>query len=183
MATRKKAVVEVEVIKAPTVPLTPKEIATKMREKFIVAATEVANDAVAGQVAESIIADLNAQKREVTLKLLGLDDRWGKWDVDHCNGRNSPITQYLAAGAEKAIKEWVNEAVVEVLTEERKRDIKSTAKAALKREIDTIVEQQTKGYCMKERAETIINALLERAANEVRDELGLNLKAGVGEDD
>jgi len=36
---------------------------------------------------------------------------------------------------------------------------------------------------LKERAETIINALLERAANEVRDELGLNLKAGVGEDD
>jgi len=178
MATRKKAV---EVIKAPIVPLTPKEIATKMREKFIVAATEVANDAVADQMAERIIADLNVQKREVTLKLLGLDDRWGKWDVDHCNGRNSPITQYLAENAEKQIKEWVNEAVAEVLTAERKLKIKNAAKAAIQREIDTIVEQQTKGYYLRERAEGIINALLERAAHEVRVELGLT--QGVGKDD
>jgi len=181
MATRKKAVAVAEVAKEPTVPLTPKEIATKMREKFIVAATEVANDAVADQVAEKIIADLNVQKREVTLKLLGLDDRWGKWDVDHCNGRSSPITQYLAAGAEKAIKEWVNEAVAEVLTEERRLKIKNTAKAALKREVDTIVERQTNSYYLKERAEPIINALLERAAYEVRVELGLI--QGAGKDD
>jgi hypothetical protein len=175
MATTKKTT-EAPV---PVTPMTPKEIADKLRAKFIVAATEVANDAVADQVAESIISDLNVQKREVTLKLLGLDNRWGKWEVDHCNGRSSPITQYLAAGAEEQVKAWVNEVVIEVLTEERKKKIQDAAKAALKREIDTLVEKQTKGYYLEERAETLVNALLERAANEVRDELGLEFKVGV----
>lgn len=173
MATRKKVEAVAEVVKEPTVPLTPREIADKMRAKFIVAATDVANDMVADQIAESIISDLNAQKREVTLKLLGLDNRWGKWDVDHCNGRNSPITQYLADAANEQIKAWVNEAVAEVLTEERKKKIQNTAKRAMQVQVEVMIETHTKGYPLRERAEHVVKALMDKAANEVRVELGL----------
>lgn len=173
MATRKKVEAVAEVVKEPTIPLTPREIADKMRAKFIVAATDVANDMVADQVAESIISDLNAQKREVTLKLLGLDNRWGKWDVDHCNGRSSPITAYLAESAQEVIKAWVNEAVVEVLTEERKKKIQNAAKRAMQVQVEVMIETHTKGYHLRERAEHVVKALMDKAANEVRVELGL----------
>lgn len=173
MATRKKVEAVVEVVKEPTVPLTPREIADKMRAKFIVAATDVANDMVVDQVAESIISDLNTQKREVTLKLLGLDNRWGKWELDHCNGRESPITKYLAESAEATIKAWVNEAVAEVLTEERKKKIQNTAKRAMQIEVEMMIETYTKGYRLREKAEHVVKALVDKAADEVRVELGL----------
>lgn len=173
MATRKKVEAVAEVVKEPTIPLTPREIADKMRAKFIVAATDVANDMVADQVAESIISDLNAQKREVTLKLLGLDNRWGKWEVDHCNGRKSPITDYLADAAAEQIKAWVNEAVAEVLTEERKKKIQNTAKRAIQVEVEAMIEKHGTGYYLQERAEHVVKALMDKAANEVRVELGL----------
>ena len=175
MATRKKADAVAE---APTVPMSIKEFAAKMREKSIVAATEVANDTQADQVAESLIKDLNAQKREVTLKLLGLDNRWGRWEVDHCNGRQSPITEYLARGVQEEVMKWVNEAVIEVLTEERKLKIKNTAKAAIRKEIEDQVVNKTASYRLKEFVEPIIKSMMEQSADEVREELGLETKVG-----
>ncbi len=172
MATRKKTT-EAPV---PVTPMTPKEIADKLRAKFIVAATTVANDAVADQVAESIIADLNAQKRAVTLSLLGLTDKWGKWEIE---SRDSPITKHLAEGAKTAVNQWINEAVVEVLTEERKVKIKNTVKNAIKAHIEGIVKDSVHDYSIRKKAETLVETMLQRAADEVRDELGLEFKVGV----
>ena len=178
MATRKK-VEAVAVPKAPVVLLTPKEIAEKMRVKFIEAASATANDAVADQVVESIVADLNKQKRDVTLRLLGLENKWGdKWEVDHCNGRESQITKYLTAGATGVIKAWVNDAVKEVLTTELQTKVMRDAKSAIKKELDDLVRNTTSGYYFKQRAEPMFNDLMQKAADEVREELGLPKHTG-----
>ena len=161
---------------APVTPMTPKEIADKLRAKFIVAATAVANDAVADQVAESIIADLNAQKRAVTLSLLGLTDKWGKWEVE---SRESPITKHLAEAAKATVMQWVNDAVVEVLTEERKVKVKNTVKNAIKAHIEGIVKDHVHDYTIRKKAEGLVDTMLQKAADEVRDELGLEFKVGV----
>jgi uncharacterized membrane-anchored protein YjiN (DUF445 family) len=170
MATRKKTT------EAPVTPMTPKEIADKLRAKFIVAATAVANDAVADQVAESIIADLNAQKRAVTLSLLGLTDKWGKYEVE---SRESPITKHLTEAARATVMQWVNDAVVEVLTEERKVKVKNTVKNALKARIEGIVKDNVHDYNIQKKAEAMVETMLQKAADEVRDELGLEFKVGV----
>ena len=161
---------------APVTPMTPKEIADKLRAKFIVAATAVANDAVADQVAESIIADLNAQKRAVTLSLLGLTDKWGRWEVE---GRDSPITKYLAEAAKATVMQWVNDVVVEVLTEERKMKVKNAARDALKKHVEGMVKDITQDYTLRQKAEVMVEAMMQKAADEVRGELGLEFKVGV----
>ena len=161
---------------APVTPMTPKEIADKLRAKFIVAATAVANDAVADQVAESIIADLNAQKRAVTLSLLGLTDKWGRWEVE---GRDSPITKYLAEAAKATVMQWVNDVVVEVLTEERKMKVKNAARDALKKYVEGMVKDITQDYTLRQKAEVMVEAMMQKAADEVRGELGLEFKVGV----
>lgn len=177
MATRKKAEV-VAVPKAPVVLLTPKEIAEKMRAKFIEAASATANDVVADQVVESITDDLNKQKREVTLRLLGLDNRWGKWEVDHCNGRESPITKYLTAQAANVIAAWVNDAVKEVLTTEMQAKIMRDAKGAIRKELNDLVQNATAGYHLNQRAKPFLDDLMQKAADEVREELGLPKHTG-----
>ena len=161
---------------APVTPMTPKEIADKLRAKFIVAATAVANDAVADQVAESIIADLNAQKRAVTLNLLGLSDKWGKWEVEN---RDSPITKCLAEAAKATVMQWVNDVVVEVLTEERKMKAKNAARDALKKHVEGMIKDITQDYTLRQKAEVMVEAMMQKAADEVRDELGLEFRVGV----
>ena len=161
---------------APVTPMTPKEIADKLRAKFIVAATAVANDAVADQVAESIIADLNAQKRAVTLNLLGLSDKWGRWEVEN---RESPVTKHLAGVAQAAITQWVNDVVVEVLTEERKMKVKNAARDALKKHVEGMIKDITQDYTLRQKAEVMVEAMMQKAADEVRGELGLEFRVGV----
>lgn len=173
MATRKKVEAVVKEPTPPIAPMTPAEIAAVLKAKFVQAVTEVANDAHAESVTEQIINDLNVQKRQVTLKLLGLEDRWGKWEVDHCNGRESPITKYLAKGAEETIKKWVNEAVAEVLTTELKNKIMQDAKKAVHREVQNIVRNKTSDYTLRQMADPIIEGWFNKAADEVRRELGV----------
>lgn len=174
MATKKVTQAEAEA-------MTPRQIAAMLKQKFVQAATEVANDAHAESVTASIISDLNAQKRVVTLKLLGLDDKWGDWEVDHCNGRNSPVTEYLAQGAKEEIKKWVNDAVKEVLTTELKSKVMLDAKKAIKKEVDGIIASNLNGYNLREYAKPVIDSWLEQAANEVRKELGI--RPSTGEDE
>lgn len=182
MATRKKAVTPKVAVKEPIPPMTAAEMAAVLKGKFVQAVTEVANDAHAESVTEQIIIDLNKQKRAVTLKLLGLEDRWGKWEVDHCNGRESPITNYLAQGAKETIKQWVNEAVAEVLTTELKTKIMNDAKKAIHKEVQSLVYNATGNYNMHKMAEPVIKAWFEKAADEVRRELGVEQRYVKDED-
>lgn len=171
MTTRKKAITPKVNESQP--PMTPAEIAAVLKAKFVQAVSDVANDAHAESVTEQIIHDLNAQKRQVTLKLLGLEDKWGKWEVDHCNGRESPITQYLADGAKETIKAWVNEAVAEVLTTELKSKIMNDAKKAIHREVQDLVRNASSRYSLNHMADPIVQELFTQAADEVRVELGI----------
>lgn len=173
MVTRKKAVA-VTMTEEPTElrKATVKEIADKLKDAFTVVAAERADRTEAEAVVGEIIRDLEVQKREVTMKLLGLDNRWGKWEVDHCNGRTSPITEYLASEGCDLIKAWVNEAVKEVFTTAYKDRFMKDCKSALLRDLKNI-----SGYKIREYTESTVSeirmALMEDAAKELRAELGL----------
>jgi hypothetical protein len=174
MATRKKAVPAatteepVELRKA-----TVKEIADKLKDAFVEVANERADRTEASAVVGEIIRDLEAQKREVTMKLLGLDNRWGKWEVDHCNGRESPITDYIASEGREMVKAWVNEAIKEVFTADAKDKFMKNCKVAITNELMDV----TGSYKMREYTHSLISdirmALVKEAANELRAELGL----------
>ena len=56
------------------------------------------------------IAQLNKERREIVVKLLGFDDSWGKLEVDHCNGRDreSIVGKYLRGQARVAVQAWMD---------------------------------------------------------------------------
>lgn len=51
---------------------------------------------------------LDKHRNEIIHKLLGFNDRWGQWEVDHCNGRagNSAAGDFLRRHAQDKIEAW-----------------------------------------------------------------------------
>jgi|WetSurSiteA1Bulk_404760.scaffolds.fasta_scaffold11078_8 hypothetical protein len=62
---------------------------------------------------EHVYKVLDAQLQTIILKVLGLNDHWGKWEVDHCNGRsgNSTIGDYIKETAKDHVASWVKKAI------------------------------------------------------------------------
>ena len=52
---------------------------------------------------------LDKNSETITMKLLGFNDSWGKWELDHCNGRSgeSAAGDYLKKVKQAAIQEWM----------------------------------------------------------------------------
>lgn len=68
--------------------------------------------------------------KENVLKLAGFDNHWGHgWEVDHCNGRNSMISQYISSKVQQMITAEIDKIItpadIQVM-------IKDTKKAVLK---------------------------------------------------
>ena len=64
------------------------------------------------------------------LKLAGFDNHWGNgWEVDHCNGRSSMMTQYLSSKVQSMITQEINTLITQ---EDLAKILKDTKKACLK---------------------------------------------------
>ena len=152
---------------------TVQEIAEGLKTRFIECAAAAANEADVNQVMNAVIKDLNAAKREVTLKMMGLDNRWGNWEVDRSNGRNSPIVQYLNEECDQMIGEWVRTAVKEVLTEELRGKMKKEIDAAFRNAL-----RDAAGYRLRSKiddhVESFVSDIIKDAVDELREELQLN---------
>lgn len=60
-------------------------------------------------IKKKVVDLLNKNSEEITLKLLGFNNRYGKWELDHCNGRSgtSAAGDYLTTMQQTAIQEWL----------------------------------------------------------------------------
>lgn len=52
---------------------------------------------------------LDNNSQEVTLKLLGFKNNWGRWELDHCNGRSgeSAAGDFIRNTQSEAVNEWL----------------------------------------------------------------------------
>ena len=149
---------------------TMQDIAAQLRDKFIEAAGKTANDVDMSAVTMEVVRDLNASKREVTLKLLGLDNRWGKWEVDHCNGRKSPVGELIDDACTELITQWVNDTIEEVLTTEMRLKTKKHIKDAFLKEI-----ADRNSYKTRELISNYANSFVATIVKEVKDEFEIEL--------
>jgi hypothetical protein len=52
---------------------------------------------------------LDRRLEQVVAGLVGFEDYWGRWEVDHCNGRQSLATDWLREKASEGAKKWIAE--------------------------------------------------------------------------
>lgn len=102
---------------------------------------------------------IDSQLRRIVSCALGLDDRWGRVEVDHCNGRATEIANRLGQRAmtviESKFNEWANSLETDTVALEN-------AKIAMKKEYD---EQ------LRDKLRTRIREWAQRAATSECDRL------------
>lgn len=137
-----------------------------IREKITAAITEQMNTMDPREMTSAIIADIQKQKAAVVWKVLGMEDRFGgRWEVDHCNGRTSPMTEHIASQCSAEITAYMVEATKEVL-EARRGVLKPKIKAALEQEID----RQTRNAMdrnIREVAASYVNEIIAEVKSEI----------------
>ena len=131
-----------------------------MHERFF-AAFEKANEAFTpDSLATEISTMLTKERREIVLKLLGFDGRFGKLEVDHCNGRDreSIVGRYLRGQAEPIVTAWMEKEIRPIFeAKARERLANAEVRKAVEKDF---VERFT--YCLREN----ISREAERLAKE-----------------
>ena len=74
---------------------------------------------------------LDANSKEITMKLLGFDNRWNEWELDHCNNRsgNSAAGDFIRSTQAEAIKEWLAQVSMPTLDTKTKNKLIKQAQA------------------------------------------------------
>lgn len=70
---------------------------------------------------------LTKRSEEIVLKLLGFDNHWGRWEVDHCNGRGgeSAMGDYLRSTQKAAIEQWLRNVELPAIPAQATKKMKS----------------------------------------------------------
>ena len=106
------------------------------------------------KIKKNVTEQLNRASQEITMKLLGFNNRWDKWELDHCNGRSgeSSAGDYLRNVQASAIKEWLGDLCM------------PTLKPALKAKLEKEMQQQYEELLyrsVRKKAETMANSHLD----------------------
>ena len=103
---------------------------------------------------------LDNNSKEITLKLLGFDNKWGSWELDHCNGRSgeSVAGDYLRKVQNQAIDDWLKQVKLPVLNK--------TLSTQMQKHLEVQYDQYLKQY-LRDYAQTQAS----KDAKEIIDEL------------
>ena len=72
-------------------------------------------------IQRQIVDELTKERRNLALKMLGFDDRWGKLEIDHTNGRKTVASDFIDQNVGPAVEKWVDECLRPAI-EARSRD-------------------------------------------------------------
>ena len=63
------------------------------------------------EIKRDLFARMDKAQQQILLKLLGFNNSWGNWELDHCNGRsgNSAAGDYLRKQQAENIKAWLDQ--------------------------------------------------------------------------
>lgn len=91
------------------------------------------------KLSASVKAMLDKESQQITLKLMGFDEGYGGWSLDHCNGRagNSTAGDYLRNAQGEAIKQWLSTVSMPVLNEELKASLQKEAQRSYDQHLAT----------------------------------------------
>lgn len=112
-------------------------------------------------IQKEVFDRLNSAKNEVAPKLLGFENRWGKWEIDNCNGRKdrSHLGAYLNEHTEKGITDFF-----ESLDLTKVKSFSEKEKASLRAEYRADLLHQVKRK-MHHRVEQDAEALLDQISS------------------
>ena len=125
----------------------------------------------AESIQREIISELTKERRTLALKMLGFDDRWGKLEVDRCNGRESVASEFVKSNVGPAIQKWTDECLRPAI-EARGRDKLNNATV-----MKTVMKDFDNQFMYAARQQ--MERLAAQAGKEFADALANQIKAGM----
>jgi hypothetical protein len=100
---------------------------------------------------------LDENQKKIVLTLLGFENRWGGWEIDHCNGRagQTPVGEYIKVTHEAAIKEWLEQVKLPPMPASAKKEIEAEMRRTYTNEVREYMRKR-----VIERAQADVDALL-----------------------
>ena len=122
-------------------------------------------------IQRQIVNDLTKERRNLALKMLGFNDRWGEIEIDHANGRKTVASDFIDQNVGPAVKKWVDECLRPAI-EARGRDKLNNA---------SVMNAVTKDFDRQfmYAAHRQMERLAEQAGKEFADALADRIKAGM----
>lgn len=94
---------------------------------------------------------LDSQRDDIVCKLVGFDNRWGSrgWEIDHCNGRQSAVLDFIRENAKAGIYNWIKAKVGDI------HEVKLTKSAiqSIEKEYQEMLVRHMREYARKLAAE------------------------------
>ena len=118
---------------------------------------------------------LNESSEEILRKLLGFNkDSWGKWSLDHCNGRhgNSAAGDYIRKHQAAAVDAWLSQVDLPKLTLQMKKSMEEHAQNAFTRAFNKQLREKVETFAQKQ-ADEFFNTLVESQSKQVEQQLKL----------
>ena len=149
--------------------------ATKLRdslvEQFFIAFGNAGVKFDAEGIQRQIVDGLTKERRNLALKMLGFDDRWGKLEVDRCNSRTSVASEFIKSQVGPAVERWADECLRPMLEERGRAKLHDAAvmKAVMKDFDNQFM------YAARQQMEH----LAAQAGKEFADALANQIKAGM----
>jgi hypothetical protein len=109
-------------------------------------------------IAGEIKSLLDSKLEEVTMKLLGFNNRYGEWEIDHCNGRfgDSAAGDWLRDKAGDAVNAWLTKQAGNL------PELPKTAIKSLRENYLSVLENQLR-VKLTEKAKADSDAILKSA--------------------
>ena len=149
---------------------------TKLRdrlvEQFFVAFGNAGVKFDAEGIQRQIIDELTKERRNLALKMLGFEDRWGKIEVDHTNGRKTVAGEFINQNVGPAVEKWVDECLRPAI-EARGRD--KLNDAAVMNAVTKDFDQQFM-YAAREQMELLASEAGKEFANALADQIKAGMK-------
>lgn len=134
------------------------------------------------QIVQETYDDLRKQLRgdikRIVLNTLGFDNRYGhRWEVDHCNGRMSVVTELITDEARKVLQEEMS-AFIHNAKDEILEEIRPTIAKEFKTRIRNNVSVTISGIAMNETTQFVtevireeLEGMKEKIAAEIKNKL------------
>ena len=123
-------------------------------------------------IQRQIVDELAKERRDLALKMLGFDDRWGTLEIDRTNGRKTAASDFIEQNVGPAVKKWVDECLRPAI-EARGRDKLNNAAVmkAVTKEFDSRVM-----YAARKQMEHLAAQAGEEFANALADQIKAGMK-------
>ena len=148
---------------------------TKLRddlvEQFFTAFGKAGVKFDAEGIQRQIIDELTKERRNLALKMLGFDYRWGKIEIDRTNGREAVAGEFIDQNVGPAVEKWVDECLRPAIEARGRAKLNNaTVMNAVTKDFD-----QQFMYAAREQMEH----LASEAGKEFANALAAQIKAGI----